>query len=183
MPHSMSKKIKKAEKTVYHPSVGKGAAPTKASRKYVNMPSISIPTKVQVKLHYTSDSGVKKTKTYNFKQTIKPKMKWDAGHIQPAQLKGHGKQSNMFPQNKDFNRNSGKKGLAFIEPLGSDTSKHLKRKAAGKPATRLNRPKVNGGLGDGIRPMTYRDVEDKIARKAAKYPAGSVTVTHTRKFA
>lgn len=165
--------------TKYHAKVSKGQAPTKAARTHVNKPSTLVPKRVRVEFTYPSNNGTLKTRKYtflNFEKSKSAPKRWDAGHIKPRQLGGSGHSSNMFPQHPVMNRNSGIKGKAFI--LTGHKSKYQNRKPAGNPGTHLNRLKTDTKATGGGRSLTYRDVEDKIARKAAKYP-GQVQVNHT----
>lgn len=164
----------------YNPGKGKGQAPSKASRTFVNS-GVLVPKAVTVRLRYTDPvAGTTKARKWtflNFEKGKPPPKRWDAGHIVPRQVGGGGGVYNMFPQHPVMNRNSGVKGLGFV--VDGHRSKYTARKPAGNPQNHLNRNKGDAKAPGG-RVMTYRDVEDKIARKTHKYGPANVEVTHIR---
>ncbi|MBX3568382.1 MAG: hypothetical protein KF914_10010 [Rhizobiaceae bacterium] len=125
----------------------KGSKTTEKMRKYVNSKSTKVPYKIEIELTYISDDKTQKVRSMTVDN---PKSgEWDAGHLRGFQNGGSGKiKINIVPQNKYVNRwkvKGSKYVLSGYKKVDYISSKNK------KPY------------------RSWRDFEDKINRKIAKY--------------
>jgi len=112
-------------------------------RTAVNAITAKIPVLIKSQLTYTDSTGVQKTRSILVSNPAYGKEPWDAGHAIGQQNGGSGTAIlNIFPQNKEANRWKSR-GAAYTLVAHFDKHKVGKR--------------------------SWRDFEDKIKRKTAKY--------------
>lgn len=121
----------------------KGTKTNAKARKAVNDGTLKPPKRITAKIIYKSDNGKVKQRWIRVKNPKEGNAPWDAGHMLGRQVGGSGTDlKNIFPQNKNANRLR-KSGYVIAKGKQGKWKKNTGR--------------------------SWRDFEDKLARKVNKY--------------